>query len=324
MNATLTVALLQIEAAGYDQDENLRRGAAACRQAAALGADIALFPEMWNIGYGFEAGAAVPGPAPERVPAPAGTAPEAALTRWRGQTTTRDGPFVAHFAHLAAELDLAIAVTYLEEWPVGPRNTVTLFDRCGREALTYAKVHTCDFDWPEAALTPGDAFPVAALDTAAGPVRVGAMICFDREFPETARILALEGAEVILVPNACPMEENRTGQLRARAFEDMVAIALANYPATHEDCDGHSVAFHPCVYDDVGGSRDTLVVRAGPDAGVVLAGFDVAELRAWRQTEVWGGAYRRPHRYDRLVSDAVAEPFRRTDAAGRPYDPRRR
>jgi predicted amidohydrolase len=256
-------------------------------------------------------------------PVPAGAVPEAALARWRGQAIARDGPFVAHFAALAAKLDLAIAVTYLQEWPASPRNAVTLFDRRGREALTYAKVHTCDFDWPEAALTPGDAFPVATLDTAAGPVRVGAMICFDREFPETARILALEGAEVILVPNACTMEDNRTGQLRARAFEDMVAIALANYPATQEDCDGHSVAFHPCAFDDEGG-RDTLVVRAGPDAGIVTARFDLDELRVWRRTEVWGGAYRRPHRYDRLVSDAVAEPFRRTDAAGRPYDPRRR
>lgn len=55
-------------------------------------------------------------------------------------------------------------------------------------------------------LAPGDSFPVASLDTAAGPVQVGAMICYDRESPETARILALGGAEVILVPNACPME----------------------------------------------------------------------------------------------------------------------
>ena len=200
---------------------------------------------------------------------------------------------------------------------------MTLLDRRGREVLTYAKVHTCAFDWPEAALTPGDAFPVAALDTAAGPVQVGAMICFDREFPETARILALEGAEVILVPNACPMEDNRTGQLRARAYEDMVAVALANYPATHEDCDGHSVAFHPCVYDE-GGSRDPLVVRAGPEAGVVPARFDLDELRSWRRTEVWGGAYRRPHLYGKLVSDAVAEDFRRRDAAGRPFDSRPR
>jgi predicted amidohydrolase len=319
VSAVLTVALLQIEAAGYDQQENLRRGDAACRQAASLSADIALFPEMWNIGYGFEAadGASAP------TPSSAAAAREAALARWRAQAVARDGPFVAHFAGLAAELELAIALTYLEEWPGAPRDTVTVLDRRGREVLTYAKVHTCAFDWPEAALTPGDAFPVAALDTPAGPVQVGAMICFDREFPETARILALEGAEVILVPNACPMEDNRTGQLRARAYEDMVAVALANYPATHEDCDGHSVAFHPCVYDE-GGSRDPLVVRAGPDAAVVPARFDLDELRSWRRTEVWGGAYRRPHLYGKLVSDVVAEDFRRRDAAGRPFDSRPR
>ena len=275
---------------------------------------------MWSIGYGFEAGE----PPLQAPPVSSGAVPQAALARWRGQAIARDGPFVAHFAALAAELGLAIAVTYLEEWPGAPRNTVTVLDRRGRDVLTYAKVHPCDFDWPEAALTPGEDFPVATLDTAAGPVRVGAMICFDREFPETARILALEGAEIILVPNACPMEENRTGQLRARAFENMVAVALANYPATHEDCDGHSVAFHPCAFDDQGGSRDTLVVRAGPDAGIVTARFDLDELRAWRRSEVWGGAHRRPRRYQRLVSDDVAGSSGSIDAAGRPRDPNRR
>jgi predicted amidohydrolase len=75
-----------------------------------------------------------------------------------------------------------------------------LSDRRGAEALTYAWVHTCAFDEPEAQLQPAEAFPVAALDTAAGPVRAGAMICFDREFPEAARSLALDGAGLILVP----------------------------------------------------------------------------------------------------------------------------
>ncbi len=51
------------------------------------------------------------------------------------------------------------------------------------------------------------------------------MICFDREFPESARILMLKGAELILVPNACPMEINRLSQLRGRAFENMIAVA---------------------------------------------------------------------------------------------------
>jgi predicted amidohydrolase len=283
---TLTVALLQIEAAGQDQEENLRRGEQACREAAALGADIALFPEMWNVGYTLE----VDGE-PED------------LEAVRARAVSRDGPFVQHFRALAAELDMAVAVTYLEEWPGSPRNSVSLIDRHGEPILTYAKVHTCAFDEPEASLTAGDDFPVVALDTGAGPVHVGAMICFDREFPETARILALSGAELILVPNACPMEENRTGQLRARAFENMVAIALANYPASHPDCDGHSVAFHPCTHTEEAVGRETLVVRADGREQIALARFDLDELREWREREVWGGKYRRPHLYGRLVEE---------------------
>ena len=137
---------------------------------------------------------------------------------------------------------MAIGVTLLERWPGGPRNTLVLIDRRGKVRLTYAKVHTCDFD-VERHLTPGEAFCVAELDTACGPVKVGAMICYDREFPESARILMLQGAELILVPNACPMEINRLSQLRARAYENMVAIATCNYPDTVPDCNGGSSVF---------------------------------------------------------------------------------
>jgi predicted amidohydrolase len=96
--------------------------------------------------------------------------------------------------------------------------------------LTYAKVHTCVFSL-EAACSPGDDFHVAPLDTAGGTVDVGATICFDREFSESARILMLKGAELILIPNACEMEANRLSQLRGQAFENMVGIALTNYAA---------------------------------------------------------------------------------------------
>ena len=70
---------------------------------------------------------------------------------------------------------MAIAITYLEEWPAAPRNSVSLIDRHGDLVFTYAKVHTCDFDVPEAATTPGDDFYVGALDSAVGPVQIGAM-----------------------------------------------------------------------------------------------------------------------------------------------------
>ena len=142
---------------------------------------------------------------------------------------------------------MAIGVTLLERCPSGPRNTLVLFDRFGRRVLTYAKVHTCDFD-VERNLTRDDEFYVADLDTAAGTVKVGAMICFDREFPESARILMLQGAELILTPNACPMEINRLAQLRGRAYENMLAIATCNYPAGVPDCNGESTVFDGVAY----------------------------------------------------------------------------
>ena len=95
--------------------------------------------------------------------------------------------------------------------------------------MTYVKVHTCDFD-QEAILTLGDDFYVCTLNTNRGDVRVGGMICFDREFPESARILMLKGAELILTSNACKLEANPIGQFRARAFEVMVGVVMTNYP----------------------------------------------------------------------------------------------
>src|SRR4051794_34959426 len=79
-----------------------------------------------------------------------------------------------------------------------------------------------------AALTPGDGFRVADLDARAATVRVSLMICFDREFSESARVLMLGGAELILTPNACGLEADRLGRFRARAYENVVGVAMAN------------------------------------------------------------------------------------------------
>ncbi len=98
------------------------------------------------------------------------------------------------------------------------------------------------------------------------------MICFDREFPESARILMLKGAEIILVPNACPMEINRLSQLRARAYENMLGIATANYPGGFPDCNGHSSAFDGIAYrPSDSASRDTLIIEAGERPGIYMA-----------------------------------------------------
>ena len=57
------------------------------------------------------------------------------------------------------------------------------------------------------------------------------MICADREFPGPATELMLNGAELIVVPNACTWDDIRTAGLKTRVFENLVGAALANYPA---------------------------------------------------------------------------------------------
>ena len=210
---------------------------------------------------------------------------------------------------------MAIAVTYLESWPGAPRNTMSLIDRRGEIVLTYAKVHTCDFD-REAALTPGDAFPVATIDSGKGDLRVGAMICYDREFPESARLLMLGGAELILVPNACELERHRLGQFHARAFENMTAMAMTNYAAPQ--LNGHSIALNGIAFvgpeNADGNTADMTIVEAGEDEGIYMAAFDMDAIREYRARETWGNAYRKPSTYGALVSPEIEPPFVRKDA----------
>ena len=289
----LKVALLQLLSAGYDQAANLAKGQQYCRMARSLGADIALFPELWNIGYQMP-DSSLPG----------------LVAYWQQHAIAGDSDFVNSFRKLAWDLNMAIGLTYLEQWPGGPRNTLSLIDRHGDIRLTYAKVHTCDFD-KEAGLTPGEDFSVCELDTACGPVKVGGMICFDREFPESARILMLKGAELILTPNACELEANRIGQFRTRAFENMLGVAMANYAIPQEN--GHSAAFDGIAFKETG-PRDTCLVQADGHEGIFMAEFDLDWLRAYRANEIWGNAYRKPQSYGMLTSPSVEPPFLRPNA----------
>lgn len=282
----IRVALLQIMSTGT-QKGNMEKGLKYCRQAKELGADIALFPEMWSCGYEI----------PEDI------------DKLKELAIDKNSDFVTEYKKLAKELDMAIGITFLESYDSFPRNTICLIDRSGNEVYTYAKVHTCDFG-DECRLTPGEEFYVADLNTGKGNVKIGSMICYDREFPESARILMLKGAEILLVPNACPMEINRISQLRARAYENMIGIATVNYPCMQPDCNGHSTAFDGIAYrPQDAGSRDTLIIEADESEGIFIADFPIDEMREYRRREVHGNAYRRPEKYKLLLSEDIHEPF---------------
>ncbi|MBQ5960469.1 MAG: carbon-nitrogen hydrolase family protein [Firmicutes bacterium] len=276
----LRIAFLQL-LPGETLAGQLDKGIKACREAKAKGADIALFPEMWSDGY--------------RLPQD----PDVL----RRLAVCKDGSFVQAFAMLAAELEMAIGITFLEKHEPSPLNSVVIFDRRGKEILHYSKVHICAFD-DEKVLSGGEDFHTADLEYAGGTVRIGSMICFDREFPESARILMLKGAELILAPNACPMEINRLSALRTRAYENMAAIATCNYPEGQPDCNGHSTLFDGVPWlPDEPGVRDMCVFEASGDPGVYTADLDLDQLRKHRAEDVMGAKYRRPGTYSALLSN---------------------
>ena len=270
----LKIALLQL-LPGKSLEEQLEIGEKACTEAKERGADIALFPEMWSDGYYL--------PQDEN--------------ELETLSVSKDNDFIRAFQTLASELRMAIGITFLEKTDPGPLNSIILFDRNGREVLHYSKVHTCAFDL-EKVLGAGNDFYTADLDFGRGTVKVGAMICFDREFPESARILMLKGAELILAPNACPMEINRLSALRTRAYENMLAVATCNYPKGHPDCNGHSTLFDGVPWlPDEPGVRDMCVFEAPEEEGIYLAELDLDQLRNHRQDDVMGDKYRRPDVY---------------------------
>ncbi len=113
----LKIALLQLLPKNT-LNEQLELGKSACEKAKQMGADIALFPEMWSCGYQI----------PEADP--------------NSLAVSADSEFVNTFGELAKKLNMAIGITFLEKFSPLPRNSITLFDRHGERKFTYAKVHT--------------------------------------------------------------------------------------------------------------------------------------------------------------------------------------
>jgi predicted amidohydrolase len=147
------VALLQIVPYSNDQSRNLAKGLRYCRDAKAVGADLVVFPELWNIGS---------------VRCPLVDATEQRL--WTASAIDQHNNFFRSFAGLARDLRMNIAITYLEVSHPKPRNSVSIIDTQGDVVLNYSKVCICDFG-PEGEnaagcdvnCSPGESFGVCTL-----------------------------------------------------------------------------------------------------------------------------------------------------------------
>ncbi len=242
----LRVALVQ-EASGLVPEENRARLAALTPS----DTDLVVLPEAFARDFG-EAGSDVSAFA-EPVP----------------------GPFADAVAAVAADRATTVVAGMFETGPDPARPYNTLVMRGGATAA-YRKVHLYDsFGYRESdRLLGGD--PVATVVDVAG-WRVGLMTCYDLRFPELARLLVDDGAEVLVVPAAWVAGERKVDHwrtlARARAIENTAFVVAAGQP-------GPRYSGHSLVVDPMG----DVLAEAGTDAAVVRAELRREVLLTARRT----------------------------------------
>jgi deaminated glutathione amidase len=250
----MRIALGQLTASIH-KDENLQLARRAIREARAGGADLVLLPEVFMAFV--TAGAAV---APASVAEPL------------------DGPFVTALAREARAHKLYVGCGVWEAAP-GERtrayNTALLLGPDGSPLLSYRKTHMYDaFGFRESDLSvPGERGP-RVVRTALGTF--GLLVCYELRFPELARMLALDGADVILLPSAWiagPLKEAHWATLIAsRAVENTVFVAAANQSGDNR----------------IGGSRlvdpmGVVVASGGESPGLVFGDADLTRIAQVRE-----------------------------------------
>lgn len=278
----LKVAMVQYDANEPNIDFNTKVAMKYIKEAKKSGAGIVLFPECFLTAYCC----------PDIVEGllPLGELEnDSEFIGWCNSAVTEEEEHVLQIRKLAKELQIGVVITAFTKGEKYPQNTAFIIDRNGDIILKYSKVHTCDFDW-ERYLESGQEFKVCKFDG----VNIGVMICYDREYPESARELMLQGAEIIFNPNCCGGMEPRLKELSVRAMENMVGVAMANPPAPGM---GRSTAFNPMVWGENGEVLDnTIIVAEEFFEGIVYAEFDIDVIRKYRENEDLG-KFRKPRAY---------------------------
>lgn len=272
MSDTLRVALIQVNSKA-DREANYRRAEELIDEAAGRGAQFAVLPEYINY-LGPKEGHAdvaetVPGPTTERF----------------GTRARQHGIWL-----------LGGSIHELSDESGKYYNTAVLYSPSGEIVATYRKIHLFDIDLTgnvtaneSDSIVPGEEIVVADVDGH----KVGLSICYDLRFPELYRQMALEGAEILLVPAAFTMftgKDHWHVLLRARAIENQTYVLAAGQFGPHDpnaQCYGHSIVIDPW---------GTVIAEASDREGVVVADLDFEYLRKIRK-QLPSLANRRPAAY---------------------------
>ncbi len=243
---TVTVAALQVAATVGAVDANLRR-LAALLDGVDADLDLVVAPELVNTGYDLD------------------RADELLALAER-----LDGPTANLARDLAAQRGATIVLGMLEHGEDGRfYDTVVLAEPDGT-LDRYRKTHL--YPPEQAVFTAGD----ATVTVAGAAGHLGVLICFEHAFPELATTLALQGAEILVIPSAVPSGYEHLIHLRtrARAQDNQIFAVAANMA-------GGSFAGGSLIADP----RGEVVAEAGADEQALVAKLDLDEIAAERSRE---------------------------------------
>ncbi len=239
------IAVAQLAITVAEPDANRQAAAEAVAEAAAAGARLVVLPELSDSGYVFDA----EDPAAEARGLAAPVADSATLRQWQALAGRHRLVIVGGFCELGADGRLY--------------NSAALVDASGTRAV-YRKAHLWDNE--KIPFTPGDAAP-PVVETEFG--RVAVMVCYDLEFPEWTRLVALDGADLIAAPVNWPGYRWPAGERPAEVIKAQAAAAA----------NGVFVAVADRCRDERGVSWISGSLIAGPD-GYPLAGPVLADRPA--------------------------------------------
>lgn len=208
-----------------------------------------------------------------------------------------DGAAIAEAGRIAADTGIGLSFGFPERATDGRIfNTVVVIGTDGTVLGSYRKTHLFG-DVDREQFAPGDTEP-PIVDI--GGLRVGVLICYDVEFPENVRGLALRGADMVIVPTALmrPFDVVARTLVPARAYENQLFLAYV-------DRCGREDGFDYCGLSCVVGPDGVDVARAGRGEELIFADIDPAELARSRQLNTHLQD-RRPALYGGLVAVSPA------------------
>ena len=271
--------------------DNLDKAERMVREAAGKGAKLILLPELFERQYFCQ---------------------ERRYDYYSFARPVAENDAVRRFAAVSEELSVVLPVSIYERDGTVLYNTVVMLD-CGKNLGIYRKTHIPDdhFYQEKFYFTPGNT-GFRVFDTSCGSVGMG--ICWDQWFPETARCLTLQGADILLYPTAIGSEPilsvDSAGRwqraMQGHSAANIIPVAAANRVGTEtvEPCGEN--AYQKSALEFYGSSFLTdetgeLLARAGRDTEeVIYAEYDFAVLREARLE--WGVFRdRRPEMYGRIT-----------------------